>query len=408
MVVRSTDTLTGLGVTKLSEYAQAGLPIIFMGGLASKFEGYNQSGSASANTIISGLTALGNVHVTTSDGQLAETLASLSITPRTALTANGTWYTHWREDNSSSTDYVYVFNDATALPLGQGFTSGNITFETTGVPYWYDAWTGQITPVLVYEKSATTITISLELAGDQTTIIAFKNAGTLPAAHLQSLPPSVLGLNLSSLSTLSILQGSSIEPTPCLLSNGTIITLPAVSASVFALANWSLTVESWTSPSDPYDLDIIATRTNLSTFTSIPSLVPWYSISASLTNVSGRGYYSTSFQWPPSDTPAVDGAFIDLGAIIHTARVAINGNAVAALDVTWAREDITPYLVDGPNSVEVVVSTPLGNALRPIWGSIETSGKIASATVPDPPRVADYGLVFPVQILPYIEVTVAI
>jgi hypothetical protein len=71
------------------------------------------------------------------------------------------------------------------------------------------------------------------------------------------------------------------------------------------------------------------------------------------------------------------------------------------MDIAWARADIARYLVNGSNSIEVVVSTPLGNALRSVWDSIEYSGKTAESQVGDAPSVADYGLVFPVQIVPY-------
>ena len=70
------------------------------------------------------------------------------------------------------------------------------------------------------------------------------------------------------------------------------------------------------------------------------------------------------------------------------------------MDLTWARADISRYLINGANEVEVVVSTPLGNALRAIWDSIEIAGKTAASQLGQP-SVADYGLVFPVQIVPY-------
>jgi hypothetical protein len=37
LIVRATELLTRLGVTKIFEYAHAGLPIIFLGGLPSNF-----------------------------------------------------------------------------------------------------------------------------------------------------------------------------------------------------------------------------------------------------------------------------------------------------------------------------------------------------------------------------------
>jgi hypothetical protein len=82
--------------------------------------------------------------------------------------------------------------------------------------------------------------------------------------------------------------------------------------------------------------------------------------------------------------------------------VSINGHTFPPLDLTWARANISRYLVNGVNEVEVVVSTPLGNALRAIWDSIEIAGKTAASQL-GAPSVADYGLVFPVQIVPYRE-----
>lgn len=388
-------------MTKLAEYALAGLPLIFFGGLPSKFDGYDQPGYASANATISRLTSLKNVHVTSPSESLADFLASINIAPRTSVSANGTWYTYWRA--GSSIDYIYVYNDASGLPLGQGYSTGSITFESTGVPYTYDAWTGEISPVVVYKRTATHTTIPLELAGEQTTIIAFKHSSSRPF-YVQSLPASAAGSSSSS-SSMSILTTAN-QAGLVVLSNGTQINLPSASVSSFVLTNWSLTVESWTAPSNLYDLNPVASRFNLSTFTNLQSLEPWYGISSSLTNVSGRGYYSTEFQWPSTNTLNTDGfstegAFIDLGAIVHTVRVIINGHTIPPLDITWARVDISKYLVKGSNSVEVVVSTPLGNGLRAIWDSIVSSGKSAMSQVADPPGVADYGLVFPVQIIPY-------
>lgn len=398
LIVGSNEVLTGLGVSKLLEYANAGLPIVFFGGLPSAFEGYDQPGYDSANETISGLSSLANVHVTDSNTGLASFLESLSIAPRTGVSTNGTWYTYWRA--GSGVDYIYVYNNAPGLPVGQGFSTGSITFESTGIPYTYDAWTGEIRPIVVYSQTDTHTTISLQLAGEQTTIIAFESSGSRPF-YVESIPVSTTSISTSS-SSISVLVTAD-EEVSVVLSNSTIVTLPVVSLSSFVLDNWSLTVESWTAAADLYDLNPSATCSNLSTFTSIPSLVSWQSISLSLTNVSGRGYYSTEFQWPPLGSVSTDtlGAFIDLGAIIHTAQVTVNGETLAPLDITWARADISTYLLSGSNSIEVVVSTPLGNALRSVWDSVEYSGKTAKSQVGEPPGVADYGLVFPVQIIPY-------
>ena len=108
--------------------------------------------------------------------------------------------------------------------------------------------------------------------------------------------------------------------------------------------------------------------------------------------------------YPTKNNP--DGAFLDLGVIVHTVRVSVNGYILPALDVVCARADISSYLRNGVNSVEVVVSTPLGNALSANWGAIESSGKFAQSQI-EAPLVAAYGLVGNVTVIPYELVSVS-
>ncbi|KKY23906.1 putative secreted protein [Phaeomoniella chlamydospora] len=161
MVVRANDSLTVAGVNKLVGYAHDGLPIIFSGGLPSNLSGHNASFSTSAIGLLNAVTSLENVH-TVSYENLATTLSSLNISPRTAISTNGTWYTYWREDNETLTDYVFVYNDATGVPMGQGMTTGNISFETTATPFFYDAWTGDVTSIYSYQQSATHTRVTLD------------------------------------------------------------------------------------------------------------------------------------------------------------------------------------------------------------------------------------------------------
>jgi hypothetical protein len=400
LIIPADERMTELGVAMLSKYASAGLPIIFYGGLPHNFEGYNGNNNSTTNVTMSLLTSLQNVHITPLNLGLAAFLESIHLTPRTSINTDGTWNTYWRE--TDGVDYVYIYNENASGILGKGASSGSITFESVGMPYFYDAWTGDITPVPCYSQTHISTTIPLSLAGDQTTIIAFKKSEP-PWLHIESstLPIQTLSIKNTS-SSISILRSYIDESTTVTLSNGSSMILQPMLAGPFVLSNWSLTVESWTPPADIYDLSPDAVRTNLTTFTNIQKLVPWTSISPELTYVSGRGYYSTQFSWPPSHAELY-GAFIDLGPIFHTARLTINGHHVPPLDVTHARADITQLLVYGSNHVDIVVSTPLGNALNPIWGSLETTGRTAASANANPPSIAEYGLVFDVRIEPYRE-----
>ncbi|OJJ77643.1 hypothetical protein ASPBRDRAFT_25289 [Aspergillus brasiliensis CBS 101740] len=403
LVVRANETLTASGVAKLAEYAHSKLPIIFSGGLPSNFSGYNPEAARLAVNTIKNLTSLSNVHTVPYDN-LAATLNSLNILPRTSVSANRTWYTTWRHDTATLTEYVYVYNDAAGVPYGGGISSGSISFETTGTPFLYDAWTGNITALSIYKKSETHVTIPLTLAGNQSVIIGF-HKDSQPSLHLQNTTDGVLSAAGNSTS-LAILRSFDQQSRNVYLSNGKSVTLAPMLTPTTTLGNWTLIVESWTAPSDIYNVELGPTRTN-HTF-ELPTLLPWNQVSASLNNVSGIGYYSTTFDWPPEATnDTVSGAIIDLGPIVHTARVSVNGHVLPPGEITWAKWDIGHLLQRGQNTVEVVVTTPLGNVLRTYWDELETSGKLASAVVSSPPDVADYGLVAPVKIIPYREDQVA-
>lgn len=411
LIVRANASLTLSGVTHLVEYANAGLPVVFPGGLPTKVIGFEQAGGENLTATLETITSLDNVHLVPADG-LANSLLDLGITPRTAVSANGSsWYTHWREDEKTSTQYVFVYNDATGIPLGQGVSVGNISFETTNKPFLLDAWTGEKTAVTAYSQSETATTIQLQLAGNQSVILTFEPSDTCNGdeelyisngfAILSSTVPS--SSSSSDSDSLTYLTFYTTTSQTLLLSNGSSTTLKPMLNPESTLANWNLVVESWTAPQDIYDIEAGATKTN-STPYNLSSLEAWSDISPALANVSGLGYYHSTFDWSSSsssDSTSSSGAFIDLGAIIHTARVRINGNILPPLDPTWARADIGEYLVDGTNEVDVVVSTPLSNALRSAWSELETSGKLATVVVPVPPSVMEYGLVEEVRIIPY-------
>jgi hypothetical protein len=390
LIIRANDSMTVPGVQRIADIAHTGFPIIFSGGLPSYLISYNASGSAYVNTTLNSLTSLSNVHVVSYDG-LAATVSSLGIKPATLVTADNIWYTYWR--SNGSTDYVFVYNDAFSSPLRGGSSQGTVEFQTTGKPYLLDAWTGAQTPIQNYTQSATSTTIYFELAGNQAVIVAFENKESA-GVYVTKASPGVLSFATNGSSVVANVGGTAAT---CDTSDGMSHTLAASTVSPITLSNWSLIVEHWNPPSNLSDIETVAVKSN--TTHSLPTLDSWQSI-AGLQNVSGRGYYSTSFNL---DVGNNGGAIIDFGAIVHTVSVSVNGHALPPLDTTWARADITPYLVSGENTVEAVVSTTLVNQLIPIWSDLRASGV---APTPGPPLQQDYGLLFDVVVTPYVSTVV--
>jgi hypothetical protein len=415
MVVRANDSLTISGATKLAEFAHAGLPIVFSGGIPQSYLGTNpESALLKAQRSLNQTISLPNVHVTGTYDGLASTLAHIGIRPATSLTTTGSWFTTQRWDSAKGVEYYYVYNDAMQSPLGQGSSKGTITFSSTGIPYKFDAWTGEQTLILTYTQTADSTSIPITLAGNQSTIVAFlprhQGASKQDNTHLTYVSDNSLGSAKLDNGSIVLKVGPGSGTISYSLMSGDITDLKLLSVSPITITNWTLIAEHWDPPSDLYNIEGGAVKQN--TTHSLQNLVSWQQIPG-LENVSGRGYYSASFKWPPASSglsaSEPDGAIIDFGPIVHTLRASINGRWLPPLDVTSAKADISSWIVHGENRVEAVVATPLGNVLRPIWNQLETSG--TGPTDPagggPPPPIANYGILNDVVVTPCSTVVVS-
>ena len=359
------------GVEKLTEYAHQGLPIIISGGTPFNLSGYNASGSAYVKEALAALTELENVHEVPAEN-LSASLTSLGLVPRTKVDADRIWYTYWREDEKAAKTYVFVYNDAWESELSLGSSNGSVTFETTGVPYFYDAWTGDIEAVREYQQTEKSTIIPLSLAGNQSTIIGFHHDEFAPKSEDADSPPDWH----KSDSKFNIRQHPYHK----------------TSTKTLPLTSWTLTIESWSAPENLTADQTLSSKSN-STY-NLPSLQPWNAISDSLNNTSGRGFYNTTFTWPPADCDSRH-AILDLGALSNTARAWVNDRQLPPLDPTHAIADISEHLQDGENEVRVAVATTLGNAVRPYWGELRSSGTLALGPLP---LAQEYGLVGEVSV----------
>lgn len=398
LVLRGNDTLTVRGIQKVVEYAHEGLPIIFSGGMPFNLSGYNASGSAYVRSALASIADLNNVHQVPAE-DLSASLLDLGLSPRTKTEADRILYTYWREDPRQNKTYVFVYNDAWDSELGLGGANGSVTFQTTGVPYTYDAWTGDQTAIVGYSQTDASTTIPFSLAGNQSTIVAFHHdeKASCPR-HPHEMPPGIYGM-VAKDDDIWMKSGHNAQPMH--LPNGTSYNPPSASAPL-NLTSWILTVESWGPPDDIYADQTVSVRTNSSC--KLHSLQPWNAISDALRNASGRGFYRTTFSWPPADGRA-DGAVLDLGSVINTARAWVNGQQLPPLDPTHAQSDISKFLKKGDNEVLIVVATTLGNALRPYWDVLRSSSTTANGPLP---IVQDYGLVSDVLVKPYRSVIIRV
>ena len=396
LIVRGNDTMTVEGAKKIAQFAHEGLPIVFSGGIPSYLASYDPEGTEYVKRTLDSIAHLRNVHHVSYDN-LAQSIASIGIQPLTKLDTTGTWFNYWRRDDSQDEDYIFVYSDSPSpVVTTPGFSDGTVEFQSTGRPYFLDAWTGEETPILNYTQTRSTTTIHFRLATNQAIIVAFKNQER-PAMHAVSTSQNVLALSDSSLGfDAHVAHGKNGFVKT---SDGRTHSVQSTSAKPFDLGNWVLTVEHWDPPTPLYQPQVIAVKHN--TTHHIGDLKSWQDISG-LRNVSGRGYYETTFQWPPSHD--ADGATLSFGPVFHTIRVGINGHSLPPLDTTSATADITKYLRRGTNKIQVVITTTLANVLAPIWEDllvcgVPPTGAFGSPTAPSAPQ--NYGLLYPAVVTPY-------
>ena len=82
-----------------------------------------------------------------------------------------------------------------------------------------------------------------------------------------------------------------------------------------------------------------------------------------LSRASGLGTYTTTFDLPDSWSKT-DGAYLDLGDVLDTAQVTVNGVEITVNQSDRARIDLGHALHAGENTLTVRVATTMFNAVR--------------------------------------------
>ncbi|GJC83707.1 hypothetical protein ColLi_06545 [Colletotrichum liriopes] len=396
IIIEQSQNLTLEAIASLEDFASAGFPIIFSGGSPGFYPVGNDTESDFRRELLR-LKGFKDVYEVRADG-IAEKLTSIGLSPRAGAKTNGTWYTTWYD--AGDIKYAFVYNDMAEA-------SGELIVTSTETPFFYSAWTGDRSPVLIYKQEDGKTTIPLHLTGNQTAIIAFSNILSrsipTPKTVIRSAPPNVIGTEVSRGSEAVLHIAHARGDQAVQLDNGTVVCIHGQSvAPEFSLSNWTLVAEHWEAPENLSDASIIARKSN--TTHQLPELVSWDQLPA-LSNVSGIGYYSKSFDWCSSKECAngkADGAYLNLGRITHAVRVFVNGRQTPALDFMNPVVDISPYLRTGKNEICIVAPTVMWNYLRGILPEIKSAGSMPYPFIlgVTPPAV-EAGLVSTVTITPY-------
>lgn len=396
LILRGNDTLTPEGVQSLEGYAAAGLPVVISGGLPSKYASGSQRAVSEAKRTLQGLLDYSKVYQVPLQG-LAASIQSIGIAPRVQVQSDGSWYTRWRE-TSSGDIYIWIYNDCSD-------STGSLTFKASGTPYFLNAWTGRQELIVEYNTNRGTTTIPFALKKHESRIVKFSKRERL-LRHVTGSSDAVLGFNAQQSGALiqaKIAHSSSSSSVSTSFGKPQTFRTTGVQPA-YSLRNWSLTIEHWGPPDNPYNLDEDAQKTNWTVQIAGPSLKSWKDLG--FPEASGVGYYQAKFEWGPSAHYSTGGgAFLLLPPVSDGVLGTLNGKNLPAFDITNPTVDLKPYLKKGVNVLELKVSSTLKNALRPIWDSLRTAGGGVAlgwnATAALGFGLQDYGLIGEVRIVPY-------
>jgi hypothetical protein len=369
---------------KILALAQAGLPVVVIGpSTPSQTPGYYdaENQDAALQAVIAQLLALPNVVQVQAEAQVPAALQGLGVRPDAEYAqTSGVLNVHRAATGS---DYYFFYNQT---PLAADVT---VSLTGSGIPYGLDSWTGRIAPIATFTTSPGRVTLPVHLAAGDVTVVAVAttnlDGGPTPVVHAtSSTAESVLYRNGDLL--VRSTQAGTYSTT---LSDGrTVNTELGDVPAPTTLSSWHLHVDSWEPGASatqtnhvPHDLDVNADPGGM--------LPAWPTISE-LQDVSGTGTYTAAVTVGAGWTGG-HGAYLDLGTVLDTFDVTVNGHALPAADLNDpSLIDVGRYLGTGTNTIVVDMATTLNNRMR-------TAQMTSYAYRPR----QNYGLIGPVKLIPY-------
>lgn len=371
---------------KLLEYVQQGVKVLIVDG-AAQHTPWNDGKDEELAAAMEELRQSENVKTIAAEADAAQALLELGVQPRAAFEEpNQALMTVFRADDDAAYLFVNNYTQAkeTTVAENENLAEGeaymrhydestaedittSISVEGTYVPYEIDTWTGEAVRVADYSIEDGRTVIPVSVASGDTALYAFKPAEEAAEKTIVSTTADETTTVDGKLAVRAFASGSySTE-----LSDGTVVASDVTVNEPVDLtsASWHLTVEDWqpgelmtrTEERENYTTTEYTYATSKDTIdVDLEGLVTWNEIEEIGVDVSGVGYYSTTFTLPEGFT-AQNGAYLDLGKLDSSVKVTINGQDASDVNVDRARVDVSGLLKDGENTLEIRLSTTLTN-----------------------------------------------
>lgn len=370
-------------------FAQAGLPIIVVGDASAlPSQTYPSADVDQLSNITAQIAQSPAVHFVASISEISGALSELSITPRAGLncTSNPV-YPVVRNDVENGIEYVFLYNDQyVSADCSVSFTPS----RSNATPFVYNAFAGTQEELVEYTADGSVYTIPVNLAANETTILAFKSDSSTNSTgktFVTSSSQNVASIKRSNSSDTSVLATvSSSGKASLTFDSGKAVTFDVSLPATLDLPTWDIEIEDWHAPEDRFDVEA-GTAITLHNFTD-QALVPWTQLGAGFESVSGVGRYTTRFTVPslPSSNSSSGGpsarigALLSLGPVVNTIRASIDGVQLAPIDPARPVVDVSGYVAEGQeHELLVEVTTTLFNRIKSDADKVQVWGQVASA-----------------------------
>lgn len=341
-------------VEKLQDYADNGLKLIFIGDTPTEIKNYAnyQQEREQMNAAMQKLLVSENVYQISSTDELAGKLEEIDLDGNVKYSTQVGVMTLRREDGK--TNYYWMYNKS---EQDQNVT---VSLTGTGIPYALDLWTGEITPVAQYTVEDGTVTIPVNLNAGEARVYAITPEALVetPKTHVTAGTANRYFYDQNG----NIIVSSDQKGTyATVLSDGT-VKQSELSFESYAVAlkdqTWNLAIERWSEPDngDPNGMKKTILNYQLS------SLAAWKELEPDIPTMSGRGTYTTTVnleQWQPGKIAQLQ-LSVGSGTVAIT-TITVNGTELPVVDQTLKSVDISNYVTQGENTIQIATASSLYN-----------------------------------------------
>ena len=396
VILNSVTTMSPDALDTILKYAEAGIPVVCVNSNAAKVYGTEKEGYTDAIVAekFAQLLTYDCVSQVESVDAVLGALQAANITPSASYNISNLETSHYYDETDGSA-YYYLYNTGgkTISPSGTSgktykeLDSGDlkdvvVTLQGEGTPYILDAMTGDITQATQYtvnEDGTVSVHVGDINSGNAAIVALSNNYEDFPApgAYVE-LPEEFENYDIirNDDGTLALRSAEAGLYTLTMAGGKKVNVKVGADKAPVELTNWSLVMESYGPMYD--DASEMVDENGIQTVDPSETVITshdfgkvtlgdWKDLPAdealleklgvtSMEHVSGKGYYTTTFDWDGSD------AYLNIFyGHDQLTGLTVNGQVIDPLNNMVDYVDLSGYLVEGENTITIEITTTLAD-----------------------------------------------